>query len=65
MIFKVEEKIKSNIESVFNKSKSSECDIFKTKTNLYRYHYSKYDKDNLKVLKNVKLKTDITCLNYI
>lgn len=65
MIFKVEEKIKSNIESVFNKSKSSECDIFKTKTNLYRYHFAKYDKDNLVVLKNVLLKTDITCLNYI
>ena len=47
------------------KSKEFNCDIFEVKNLLYKYHTRKYKEHELTILDNLKVKANVTCLNYL
>ncbi len=65
MKFKTEEFIKEKIQSVAKKSKETKCDIFEVKNLLYKYHTKKYKEHELTILDDLKVKTNVTVLNYL
>jgi Ger(x)C family germination protein len=65
MKFKTESFIKEKIEGILEKSKKYECDIFEVKNLLYKYYPKKYNENYLKILDNLQLKINVTCLNYL
>ena len=60
-----EEFIKSNLISVFNKSKSSNVDVFEVKNLLYRLKNKYYARDNFSILDKIQADFNIKCVNFI
>lgn len=62
---KAEEKISSALTSIFDKCLACDCDLFKLKESIYKYHYDKYELYKDGVLSSAILKTDVKCTSYV
>ncbi|MBQ7373383.1 MAG: hypothetical protein IJW64_02320 [Clostridia bacterium] len=56
-----EQKITDTVKSLFDKLKSSNCDLFNTEENLYKYYYKHYNSLSGKTLTDLELTVDIDC----
>ena len=65
MLYDCKAHIESTLLSVFEKSKSSGCDLFKIKNEAYKRHNSIYKKASSKILDDCKLKLNVNCINNV
>ena len=56
-----EEKITKTIEGLFEKLKKSNCDLFQTEEDLYKFYFKHYKNFSGKTLENLKLKVKVDC----
>ena len=65
MLLKAENYAETTLNSLFEKTINSNCDLFETKNMLYRFHNDKFEKNSKDLLKNLKCDFKVTCQNYI
>ncbi len=60
-----EQYAKDTLINLFEKTVNAGCDIFESKNMLYRFHNSRFERENKDLLQNLTHKFTITCKNYI
>lgn len=56
-----EDKISKTLQSLFNKLKNSNCDLFQVEDALYQKHYFYYERLSGQTLAKLQLKTSVSC----
>ncbi|MBO4323057.1 MAG: hypothetical protein J5836_00190 [Clostridia bacterium] len=60
----IEENLSSSLNSIFIKCINHDCDLFKIKENLFKYHYEYYEEYKDDILNEVSFETNIKCRSY-